>query len=186
MFLTLNSWPRRVRPQRANGILLASALFAAGLACGAVLSQQFAGPMAAAPAADARPVSNTAVTTLRSGHPLEVVRVIDGDTFEARVNVWPGMTITTKVRLRGIDAAEMRAHCEDERLQAVAARDALSRMLADGAVGIWNVGQDKYGGRVDADVSTRSTSDVATALLDAGLVRRYSGGRRESWCGRRR
>jgi hypothetical protein len=41
---------------------------------------------------------------------------------------------------------------------------------------------DKYGGRVDADASTASTPDVGGALLNAGLARRYSGGRRESWC----
>ena len=86
-----------------------------------------------------------------------MLRVIDGDTFEARVRVWPGMDITTRVRLRGIDAPELRARCDDERVKALAARDALARLLAEGEVGISRVGQDKYGGRVDADVSTART-----------------------------
>ena len=34
--------------------------------------------------------------SLRGGHPAEVLRVIDGDTFVARVHVWPGMDITTR------------------------------------------------------------------------------------------
>lgn len=119
----------------------------------------------------------------RGGHPAEVLRVFDGDTFEARVRIWPGMDVTTKVRLRGIDAPEMSARCEDERVKAVAAREALARMLSEGAVGISRIGQDKYGERVDADVSTARTSDVSPALLERGLVRRYGGGRRESWCG---
>ena len=42
------------------------------------------------------------------------------------------------------------------------------------------VALDKYGGRVIADASTRSTPDVSAALLDAGLARRYAGGRRET------
>ena len=65
----------------------------------------------------------------------------------------------------------------------MAAREALARILAEGGVGVTRVGQDKYGGRVDADVSTARTPDVAEALLARGLVRRYAGGRRASWCG---
>ena len=49
------------------------------------------------------------MTPLHGGYPVEVLRVIDGDTFEARVRIWPGMDVTTKVRLRGIDAAELHA-----------------------------------------------------------------------------
>ena len=120
---------------------------------------------------------------LRSGHAADVVRVLDGDTFEARVRIWPGMEVTTRVRLRGIDAPEMQARCDDERLKAIAARDALSKILAEGTVGISRIGQDKYGGRVDADVSTARTPDVSAVMLERGLARRYSGGRRESWCG---
>ena len=57
------------------------------------------------------------------------------------------------------------------------------QLLAEGAVGISRIGQDKYGGRVDADVSTARTADVATAMLERGFARRYSGGRRQNWCG---
>lgn len=48
-------------------------------------------------------------------HPVEVVRVIDGDTLEARVHLWPGLEMMTRVRLRGIDAPELKAHCPEER-----------------------------------------------------------------------
>lgn len=119
------------------------------------------------------------LAALRGGHPAEVVRVIDGDTFEARVRIWPGMEITTRVRLRGIDAPEMHARCEDERAKALAARDALVRILNEGTVGISRIGQDKYGGRVDADVSTARTLDVSAALFERGLaLLGSSGGRR--------
>jgi hypothetical protein len=62
-------------------------------------------------------------------------------------------------------------------------RDALVRLLAQGSVGVTGVGQDKYGGRVDADVSTAGTPDVSAAMLDGGYARPYSGGKRQSWCG---
>lgn len=44
---------------------------------------------------------------LTARYPAEVVQVIDGDTFEARVHLWPGLNVTTRVRLRGIDAPEL-------------------------------------------------------------------------------
>src|SRR6476646_2508314 len=148
MILTLRSW---TAPGRAGLLLLASACVAAGLAAGALI----------APVGASRPLARPApvVAPLRSGHPAEVLRVLDGDTFEARVRIWPGMDVTTKVRLRGIAAPEMRARCEDERLKAVAAREALARILAEGAIAVFRVGQDKYGGRVDAEVSTAQTKD---------------------------
>ena len=40
----------------------------------------------------------------------------------------------------------------------------------------------RVSGRVVADASTYRTPDVSTALLNAGLARRYAGGRRETWC----
>ena len=58
----------------------------------------------------------------------------------------------------------------------------LEPVLSAGAAGVSQVALDKYGGRVVADASTRKTADVSTALLRAGLVRGYEGGRRESWC----
>jgi endonuclease YncB( thermonuclease family) len=118
------------------------------------------------------------------GHPAEVLRINDGDTFEARVHVWPGMQVTTKVRLRGIDAAEFRAQCAEEYRLAGAARDALAQLLAEGGVTIGRIDFDKYGGRVVANAATRSTPDISDALLKTGLVRAYDGGRRDGWCGR--
>jgi micrococcal nuclease len=111
-----------------------------------------------------------------------VLRVIDGDTFEARVHVWPGLDITTKIRLRGIDAPELKARCPAERAMAEAARDALRDMLAEGQVGISAVTLDKYGGRVVADAATRSVASVSAELQAKGLARGYRCGRRLSWC----
>jgi endonuclease YncB( thermonuclease family) len=116
-------------------------------------------------------------------YPAEVLRVIDGDTFQARVRVWPGLDVDTKVRLRGIDAAELHARCSDELAKAQVARQALESILGEGGVAISQVGIDKYGGRVDAAVSTRTITDVSEAMLNGGWARRYSGGRRGTWCG---
>lgn len=116
-------------------------------------------------------------------HTVEVVRVVDGDTFEARVHLWPGLDMTTRVRLRGIDAPELKGNCAEEFRMADAASAALQSMLADGDVTIFNIGPDKYNGRVVADAATRQVPNVSSALLAAGHARRYEGGRRSGWCG---
>jgi endonuclease YncB( thermonuclease family) len=165
-------------PQPGRIWLAAAAIFAAGAVLGAVVAPSFRSP-AIEPAARRSP----APSPLALSYPAELVRVIDGDTFEARVRVWPGVEAVTRVRLRSVDAPEMKARCEAERVKAVAARDALARMLAARGVGISNVTQDKYGGRVDADVLAAGTGDVGEALVQLGLARRYDGGRRAGWCG---
>jgi endonuclease YncB( thermonuclease family) len=55
-------------------------------------------------------------------------------------------------------------------------------MLGEGGVAIFNIGPDKYGGRVVADVSTTKTPNVSSALVAAGHARIYLGGRRQGWC----
>lgn len=165
-------------------MMLAAATFAVGLGLGGSIGPLKAGrsheaPAAVAPAAKVAPRPDGLVRSVR---PAEVLRVLDGDTFEARVHLWPGLDVTTRVRLRGIDAPELRARCVEERGKAEAARDALAALLDQGEVGISRVTLDKYGGRVVADASTSTTPDVSAAMLTAGLVRPYDGGRRRSWC----
>jgi endonuclease YncB( thermonuclease family) len=174
--------------------IVAVAIFAVGFLAGAAIGPSpmyRAAPVAPALAGAHAGESTTAAAEMplahrldaRLSYPAEVVRIIDGDTFEARVRVWPGLDVDTKVRLRNIDAAELHARCDDELAKAQAARTALETILAEGGVAVSQIGIDKYGGRVDATVSTRSTADVSTAMLDGGWARSYDGGKRGSWCG---
>jgi endonuclease YncB( thermonuclease family) len=179
------------RTHRGNVLLGAGAMFVLGLTAGTLLrpsprsvaSVEVARAVAPAdkPARADPPIAHRLDPALV--YPADVLRVIDGDTFEARVRVWPGLDVDTKIRLRGVDAAELHARCPDELSKAQAARTALETMLADGGVAISRVGIDKYGGRVDAAVSTRNTADVSAALLTGGYARSYDGGKRGSWCG---
>ena len=180
-------------PHRGNAWMIAVATFALGSVVGAALKPAVTLPAAApvkpavvaAPAGDAAPPAAPLARRLDPGliYPAEVVRVIDGDTFEARVRVWPGLDVDTSVRLRGIDAAELHARCGDELAKAQAARTALETILGEGGVTVSRVGIDKYGGRVDATIATRNTADVATAMLTGGWARSYDGRKRGSWCG---
>jgi endonuclease YncB( thermonuclease family) len=168
-------------------MVVAGLPFAFGLAAGAILRPSSHAPAPAATAlADTRseepaPIAHRLDPNIV--YPAEVLRIIDSDTFEARVRVWPGLDVDTKIRLRDIDAAELHVRCADELARAQAARIALQAMLADGRVTISRVGIDKYDGRVDATIATRTTPDVSAALLNGGFARAYDGGKRGSWCG---
>ncbi len=184
------------QPRRGNVLMLAGAMLALGLAAGAMVRpaltpQSFmqhgaAVEPALAAVSGAEPTQADIPIAHRLDpnivYPADVLRVIDGDTFEARVRVWPGLDVDTKVRLRGVDAAELHARCASELEQAQAARVELEKILGEGGVTISRVGVDKYGGRVDATIATRGTADVSAALLNGGFARAYDGGKRGSWC----
>jgi endonuclease YncB( thermonuclease family) len=160
-----------------TGLLFTLAIFAIGVVIGATII-----PVAASRSDQATAPVRTPPADVRAAYPTDVLRVVDGDTFEARVHLWPGLDITTRVRLRGIDTPELKARCDRERVMAEAARDTLRNILDQGEVGISRVTIDKYGGRVVADASTQATPDVSAALLGAGMARRYGGGHRDGWC----
>ena len=119
---------------------------------------------------------------LTQHRPVDVIRTIDGDTFEALVHLAPGQDVTTRIRLRGIDAPELKAACAEELRMAEAASDALRDLLRQGEVAIYNIGPDKYQGRVVADVATKRIGNVSAALITSGHVRSYNGGHRNGWC----
>jgi len=190
-------------PRRGNLLIGAAVLFALGLTAGALLNPKvqpawrpylrslampqrvYVTPPISVPRSfESAPVNVLLAQRLEPGrvYAAQVLRVIDGDTFAARVQLWQGVSVDTHVRLRDIDAAELHARCAREFAKAMAARAALQTMLADGSVTISRVGTDKYGGRIDASVATRRIPDVSAALLRGGYARRYDGGRRGSWC----
>lgn len=112
-----------------------------------------------------------------------VLAVTDGDTFKARLPVWQGVEIVTSVRVNGIDAPELRGKCDFEKVKAEEATAALTHFLQTGKnVTLHNVKDDKYSGRVVADVMVDGKS-LSSEMIRTGLVRPYNGGTRLGWCG---
>jgi micrococcal nuclease len=110
-----------------------------------------------------------------------VERVVDGDTIEVKADIWLQQSLTIRVRIDGVDAPEMEARCDEERVRAEAARDYLERRIGGADVRLTRVVYDKYGGRVRAAVSD-AHGDIAEALLAHRLARPYHGGKRQPWC----
>jgi endonuclease YncB( thermonuclease family) len=110
-----------------------------------------------------------------------VVTVVDGDTLDVSARVWLGIDVSTRVRIRGIDTPELHSTCVQEKAMAQAARLRLAK-LAGGTVRLTNIANDKYGGRVDADVSAAGV-DLSAAMIATGLAHPYDGkGERADWC----
>jgi micrococcal nuclease len=109
----------------------------------------------------------------------EILRVIDGDTLLVEAQPWPQQKMEVYVRIRGIDAPELKSKCEASRLAGIDARHALEALAArSGSIQLTRISGDKYFGRIVADVILSNGKNVADDLLVAGLVRVYDGGRK--------
>lgn len=116
-------------------------------------------------------------------HPIEakVIRVIDGDTIVVEAQIWLRQTVETSVRLRNIDAPELRGSCEEEKELAIKAKEFVEEVTGE-LVTLNNISFDKYAGRILADVILPDGKDLAELLLENSLARLYQGDKRQSWC----
>lgn len=92
------------------------------------------------------------------------VRTLDGDTFEALIPIWFGLTAQERVRVLGVDTPELRGPTKPTGLQAKAFTEA---WLAKGSVEISACDRDSFGrvlGRV-----LRNGDNLADLLIQAGL-----------------
>src|SRR5690242_14730992 len=94
--------------------------------------------------------------------PATVSAVHDGDTFTAAADLGWHITLTTPVRVAGVDAPELSTDAGK------AARDFVNTLLPVGtAVTVVSHSLDKYG-RVLASVRLPDGRDLATLLIETG------------------
>ncbi len=112
-----------------------------------------------------------------------VGHIIDGDTFSGVVKLDADVEVSVRVRLRNIDTPEINGECEYEKQKAQQARNRLGEIIPVGSmVELTNIKDDKYLGRIDANVADARGRDVGKILVKEGLGRKYNGGRRDKWC----
>ena len=105
--------------------------------------------------------------------------VIDGDTFKIGQR---------KIRIIGIDTAEVDAQCTAEAVLAERATAELQRLLNQGPfrmVGRIAASKDRYGRDLRAITRLRADGteqSIAEDMRKSGLARRYLGGFRSGWC----
>jgi micrococcal nuclease len=109
----------------------------------------------------------------------EILRVIDGDTILVEAQPWPQQKMEVYVRIRGIDAPELRSKCPGIREAGVDAQRALEELTATSPkIQLTHITGDKYFGRIVANIILPDGRSAADDLLLAGLVRTYDGGRK--------
>ncbi len=111
-----------------------------------------------------------------------VVSVYDADTFRVDIEGWPDIVgKNMPIRVKGVDAPEIRGKCASEKRDAKVARDFTRSLLESGArVELKNLKRGKYF-RFLADVYIDDVL-LSDRLILGGLARPYDGGRRDGWC----
>ena len=123
------------------------------------------------------------ITPSANAVPAVVKYVVDGDTFSAGVKLQDDTMVSVRVRLRNVDTPELHGECVDEIVAANVAKNRLAELLpVDSVVELENIKDDKYLGRIDANVRDSRGRDIGRVLIREGLGRAYSGGKRKTWC----
>jgi micrococcal nuclease len=117
----------------------------------------------------------------------DVIRVLDGDSFEARVYPWPDMVVVEMFRIYGIDTPELRSRCQQEKDLAQSAKQFVANLIVQAnnriklsVVGC-NAAEGGGFGRCLATVHAGGIS-VGDALIAEGLARPNFGEARLPWC----
>lgn len=116
------------------------------------------------------------------------IRTLDADTHEFSITVWPQLSVTTNIRLHGIDTPETtwRANplCrlsenEHGKKATAYAKELLEKSLF---VRVKDVSLGKFAGRVLGTVVLAGGESLAQKLTDKGYAVPYFGGKKPDWC----
>lgn len=117
----------------------------------------------------------------------EIVKVIDGDTIKiilSPLKDYPPLD-NVSIRILGIDTPEhdWRAKCLLEKELGLKAKQHVIDLIGNAKrIKVTNYKWDKYGGRIDGNVSINSI-DIGQSLIDNNLARPYTGkGPKSNWC----
>ena len=109
----------------------------------------------------------------------EVLRVVDGDTLDARIDLGFDVHVKKRIRLHGIDTWESRTRDAEEKKKGIAAKSRLVELLqADqGKFKLISYGVGKFG-RVLGDIEI-SAGNVCDIIVEEGHAYSYFGGNKE-------
>ena len=105
----------------------------------------------------------------------KINRVIDGDTIDVDIDLGFSVTITQRVRLQGIDAAETRTKDLVEKEKGLAAKEWLEKELSrEGEWIIETTKEDKYGRILGTLYLVGDPVTVNERMLNEGIAKPYS------------
>lgn len=123
-------------------------------------------------------------TIVQSDEPIRVLKVTDGDTFVISAPFIPKpLKQKIPLRLTGVDTPNIKrfANCDKEAELGNKAKEFVETLYKNSKTQeIKFKGMDKYN-RILGEVYFDGKS-VSESLLEAGLAKPYTGGKKESWC----
>jgi micrococcal nuclease len=104
----------------------------------------------------------------------KIIRVVDGDTVDLDIDLGFGVTISHRVRLKGIDAAETRTLNIEEKKKGLQAKEWLVKELAkEGDWIIETTKEDKYGRILGSLYLVGDAVTVNERMLNEGIAVPY-------------
>ena len=110
----------------------------------------------------------------------EVIRVVDGDTIQARVDLGFETWKVVKIRFYGINTPESRTRDLEEKLLGLAAKDRLIQLLNsnDNKFILQSHGVGKFGRCLGELFIPEHTESINKILINEGHAEEYYGGSR--------
>lgn len=110
----------------------------------------------------------------------KLLRVVDGDTLDAEIDIGFDVFVKKRIRLYGIDTWESRTRDLEEKKRGLAAKARLIALLEsnDNKFVLHSHELGKYG-RVLGSIILDDDSDVCDILIEEGHAYKYDGGNKE-------
>ena len=122
----------------------------------------------------------------KHGYSCKLVRVVDGDTCDAMIDLGFNVWVKNRIRFMGVDAWESRTRNKEEKVKGLAAKAYVKDLLEnsdDGKFSIISHGVGKYG-RVLGELSISGHEKSLNELLkENGHAYEYDGGKKKVFGG---
>ena len=118
----------------------------------------------------------------KHGYSCKLVRVVDGDTADAMIDLGFNVWVKERIRFYGVDTWESRTRDLEEKKKGLAAKDYVKDLLENSDEGkfvLKSYGVGKYG-RVLADLFVKGNDkSINQLLLENGHAYEYEGGKKK-------
>ena len=118
----------------------------------------------------------------KHGYSCKLVRVVDGDTCDAMIDLGFNTWVKARIRFMGVDAWESRTRNKEEKVKGLAAKAYVKDLLEnsdDGKFSIISHGVGKYG-RVLGELFVKGHErSVNQLLIENGHAYEYEGGKKK-------
>mgnify|MGYP001438522792 FL=1 len=122
----------------------------------------------------------------KHGYSCKLVRVVDGDTADAMIDLGFNTWVKARIRFMGVDAWESRTRNKEEKVKGLAAKAYVKDLLEnsdDGKFSIISHGVGKYG-RVLGELFVKGHDKSVNELLkENGHAYEYDGGKKKVFGG---